>query len=178
MRKMEIPAFEEFTKNFYPGFTLKNDVIIDAWLLALGQFSLNQCEKAVTIFYSQSKTQHEPKPGHLKEIIEANRQSVTTTEADYKPDFPLAKFQNDIALGCCRHNLYVYRDAEKLVNCGLTDDFDEALRLACQQRMGRDYEFPSKNNLAAHGLAEVKASPEQVKMIFNAPVWRGESSNA
>ena len=167
MRKMEIPAFEEFAKNYYPNFSLKNDAVIDAWMYALGKFSLREWERAVTIFYSQSKNGYEPKPAQLKEIAEANQRLIADTEVNYKPDFPLAKFQNDIALGICRHNLYVYRDAEKLVSRGLTDDFDEALRLACQERMGREYEFPSKNDLAAKGLAGVKADPGQVKMIFN-----------
>ena len=82
----------------------------------------------------------------------------------------------DVAAGNCRNNLYVYREAfdiclnqflpevipadvaehafyprnvQLAVENGVSGRFDEAMLMAAQRRFGRDYEFPSKNDLEA-----------------------------
>lgn len=91
----------------------------------------------------------------------------------------------DIATGDCRNNLYVYREAYDIclnqflcevipadvaehayyprnvqlaVENGVFGRFPEAMLMAAQRRFGedRDYEFPSKNDLAVQKKAEVK----------------------
>lgn len=166
MRKMEIPHFEEFTKNYYPNFSLKNDAVIDAWLLALGRYSLNQCERAVTVYYSQTKTGYEPKPVQIKEIIEQNKPVSAEEKREAKPDCPLTRMKRDIELGTCRHNLYHYQRALKLLNRREVADFAEGLRESCRRMCGRDYEFPSKNDLVKEGLDKAKVNPAEVKYLF------------
>jgi hypothetical protein len=92
-----------------------------------------------------------------------------------KGDFAWERMNSDIEAGSCRNNLYVYRDAERIVlndwlareipasvwckmsyasklaqaqEKGLLNNFDEALRLAAQARFKRDYELPSANDVA------------------------------
>ena len=82
----------------------------------------------------------------------------------------------DISTGDCRNNLYVYREAfdiclnqflpevipadvaehafyprnvQLAVENGVFGRFDEAMLMAAQRRFGRDYEFPSANDLEA-----------------------------
>lgn len=82
----------------------------------------------------------------------------------------------DIQTGDCRNNLYVYREAFEIcltkflpevipadiaerafyprnvqlaVENGVFGRFPEAMLMAAQRRFGRDYEFPSANDLAA-----------------------------
>lgn len=89
----------------------------------------------------------------------------------------------DISTGDCRNNLYVYREAydiclDKFLREVVPDDvvdhafyprnvqlavengvfgrFDEAMLMAAQRRFGRDYEFPSANDLEAQKKAGVK----------------------
>lgn len=95
----------------------------------------------------------------------------------------------DISTGDCRNNLYVYREAfdiclndflaevvpadvlerayyprnvQLAVENGVFGRFGEAMLMAAQRRFGRDYEFPSANDLAAMKEAGQKVDSSQL----------------
>jgi hypothetical protein len=105
----------------------------------------------------------------------------------------------DIATGDCRNNLYVYRDAFNIclkeflpevvpvdvlerayypkdvqlaVENGVFSRFGDAMLMAAQRRFGRDYEFPSANDLEAQKKNGTKVVDFKQTIDSLASHWR------
>lgn len=100
-------------------------------------------------------------------------------------DIAWQKMADDVKAGNCRNNLYIYKDAERIIldkwlldeipasiwakmtyaskiknakEKGLLDRFDESLREASQARFNRPCEFPSKNDLKNQNTKQIVGS--------------------
>lgn len=62
------------------------------------------------------------------------------------------RFAEDIEKGVCCHNLYIYRDAQKIYESDPLIDFNTALEIASVKRCGCKKEFPSSKDLKSSGI--------------------------
>lgn len=159
MKNMEFKSWFDYTKNLFPEFTIANQSVRDLWQRVLGGYSLEEAKNAVMIYASESKTGFPPKAGQIKEILRNNKKVERPAEIKQLADYPEKRFHEDIVLGICHHNLYVYRDAYKLVKENPQIDFKQALIDCCMKRCGRAYEFPSDEELVTAGISPKEKYP-------------------
>ena len=167
-------VFEKMKKH-YPNFETPDDITVGEWVSVLDGYSQTDILEALKTYRKNVPYDVAPSPKNFKEYLPHSHYSeeVPTSEI-IKGDFAWEQMNSDIRVGCCRNNLYVYRDAEKIVlnewlaeylphdairkmsyyqklqqatEKGLLSNFDEALRQASQARFGKDYEFESANDL-------------------------------
>lgn len=164
-------------KKLYPTFVRPDEFDIDCWLEVLEGYSQTEILDALKEYRKNCEYNNAPIPGTFKKYLhhksEPEAQATQTVAQAAKGDFAMERMNADIEAGCCRNNLYVYRDAERIVlnewlaehlplefvrkmsygskykqamDKGLFNNFDEALKQAALARFGRDYEFLSKND--------------------------------
>ena len=163
-------------KKLYPSFEMPDEIDVQVWTEILEGYSQTDILEALKNYRKNVPYNVAPLPAKFKEYLpEKNRHVETETTAQAaKGDFAWEQMNADIEAGSCRNNLYVYRDAERIVledwlmrelpievwrkmsyasrvkvatEKGLFGDFDEALRMAAQKRFNRDYEYLSANDL-------------------------------
>lgn len=165
-------------KKLYPTFETPDEVDIGAWVKVLDGYSQTEILKALTNYRASVPYNVAPIPAKFKEYLPEKHQAEQAAEVPQAKcvDFAWAQMNRDIEAGSCRNNLYVYRDAERIIledwlvrelpiavwremsylskvkvatEKGLFANFSEALRQAAQKRFGRDYEFLGANELKA-----------------------------
>ena len=173
-------------KRLYPTFVRPDEIDVMAWTDILEGYSQTDILEALKNYRKNVPYNVAPLPAKFKEYLpEKYKNSESTAPATLaKGDYAWERMNADIEAGSCRNNLYVYRDAERIVlndwlskeipasvwckmsyasklqqamEKGLLNNFDEALRQAAQARLKRDYEFESANDIA--GTREITASP-------------------
>ena len=167
MKNFEFKSWVEFVKTAFPNFNpTASQLIMEAWQRVLKFYSLEEAKNAVTQYVVEKSSKYEPQPKELAEILKNNKSFVADNEpiGEIKEDEACVRFHQDIELGIARHNLYVYKDAHKLVLEG--KDWTEALEEACLKRCGKVAEFPSKKELEAKGLNQ-KINPEEIKELLD-----------
>lgn len=167
MKNFEINTWIEFVKSAFPNFNpTSSQLMMEAWQGVLRYYTLDEAKKAVTQYVVEKSAKYEPQPKEIAEILKVNKsfEPVNEVVGDVKEDEPEVRFHQDIELGIARHNLYIYRAAHKLVSEG--KDWNEALEEVCLKRCGTRAEFPSKNELKAKGLADVKIDPKDIKDLL------------
>lgn len=168
MKNYEFNNWIASVKEAFPKFNPTGEIQLAGWKAALGDATLDEAKAALVRYVAEVSSRYEPQPKDISGILEAvKKQRIKPEEfGEAKPDCPLARMKRDIELGTCRHNLYHYQRALKLLNRREVADFDEGLRESCRRMCGRDYEFPSKNDLAKNGLDKAKVKPAEVKYLF------------
>lgn len=163
-------------KRLYPTFVRPDEIDVMAWTEILEGYSQTDILDALKNYRKNVPYNVAPLPAKFKEYLpEKYKHAENTAPATLaKGDFAWERMNSDIEAGSCRNNLYVYRDAERIVlndwlcreipasvwckmsyasklqqatEKGLLGNFDEALRQAAQKRFKRDYEFQSANDL-------------------------------
>lgn len=165
-------------KKLYPTFETPDEVDIGAWVQVLDGYSQTEILKALTNYRASVPYNVAPIPAKFKEYLPERHQAEQEAEVPQAKcvDFAWSQMNLDIENGVCRNNLYVYRDAERIIledwlllevpaevwrkmsyasrlkvatEKGLVGRFSEALRQAAQKRFGRDYEFLGADDLNA-----------------------------
>ena len=156
-----------------------NPTQYQAWVDAFKDYDLSDVLQAIDNYWEFKNSKTKPNVAQIKATLEQHKVNKLSQEVIQVPqakciDFAWERMNADIEAGSCRNNLYVYRDAERIVledwlmrelpievwrkmsyasrvkvatEKGLFGDFDEALRMAAQKRFNRDYEYPSANDL-------------------------------
>lgn len=166
----------------------ENPVRYQAWVDAFKDYDLSDVLQAIDEYWEFKSSKTKPSVAQIKAKLNARNveklHEVPENTQAAKGDFAWERMNSDIEAGSCRNNLYVYRDAERIVfndwlaheipasvwckmsyasklqqatEKGLLNNFDEALRQAAQARFKRDYEFESANDIA--GTREITTSP-------------------
>lgn len=162
-------------KKHYPSFETPDAITVGEWVAVLDGYSQTDILEALKIYRKNVPYDVAPLPSKFKEYLphKHHTEEVPTAELA-KGDYAWERMNSDIEAGSCRNNLYVYRDAERIVlnewlieyfprevirkmsysqrlqqatEKGLLGNFDEALRQAAQARFKRDYEFESANDI-------------------------------
>lgn len=164
-------------KKLYPTFVRPDEIDINAWVQVLDGYSQPEILRALTNYRANVPYDKAPNPASFKDYLpEKHHAVVEEVPAAKCIDFAWLQMNRDIEAGSCRNNLYVYRDAERIIledwllyevptevwskmsyasrlkvamEKGLTARFSEALTQAAQKRFGRDYEFLGANELKA-----------------------------
>lgn len=157
----------------------ENPVRYQAWVDAFKDYDLSDVLMAIDEYWEFKNSKTKPSVAQIKAKLNARNvekvKDASTSAEIAKGDYAWERMNADIEAGSCRNNLYVYRDAERIVlndwlareipasvwckmsyasklqqatEKGLLNSFDEALRQAAQMRFKRDYEFASANDLA------------------------------
>ena len=157
-----------------------NPTRYQAWVDAFKDYDLPDVLTAIDNFWEFKSSKTKPNVAQIKAILTSHkaeklRQAAASATKKELPT-PENLMAQDVAAGCCRNNLYVYREAfdiclnqflpevipaevadhafyprnvQLAVENGVFGRFDEAMIMAAQRRFGRDYEFPSANDLEA-----------------------------
>lgn len=156
-----------------------NPTRYQAWVDAFKDYDLPDVLQAIDEYWEFKSSKTKPSVAQIKAKLNARNveklHEVPENTQAAKGDFAWERMNSDIEEGSCRNNLYVYRDAERIVlndwlareipasvwckmsyasklqqakDKGLLNNFDEALRQAAQARFKRDYEFHSANDIA------------------------------
>ena len=156
----------------------ENPVRYQAWVDAFKDYDLSDVLQAIDEYWEFKSSKTKPSVAQIKAKLNARNveklHEVPENTQASKGDFAWERMNADIEAGSCRNNLYVYRDAERIMlnewlveyfpiavlrkmsyaskleqakEKGLIGNFDEALRQASQKRFGRDYEFESENDM-------------------------------
>lgn len=165
-------------KRLYPTFVRPDEIDIDCWLEILEGYSQTEILDALKAYRKNCEYNSAPIPGTFKKYLHhKDEQETQTTDAEPVAkcgDFAWERMNADIEAGCCRNNLYVYRDAERIVlnewlveylplevvrkmsygakvkqamEKGLFNNFDDAMKQAAQARFGREFEFLCADDL-------------------------------
>lgn len=164
-----------------------NPTRYQAWVDAFKDYDLPDVLTAIDNFWEFKSSKTKPNVAQIKAILTSHKAEKLRQAAESAPKKELPSPENlmaqDVAAGCCRNNLYVYREAfdiclnqflpevipadvaehafyprnvQLAVENGVFGRFDEAMLMAAQRRFERDYEFPSANDLEAQKKAGVK----------------------
>jgi hypothetical protein len=164
-----------------------NPTRYQAWVDAFKDYDLPDVLTAIDNFWEFKSSKTKPNVAQIKAILTSHKAEKLRQAAASAPKKELPTPENlmaqDVAVGCCRNNLYVYREAfdiclnqflpevipadvaehafyprnvQLAVENGVFGRFDEAMLMAAQRRFRRDYEFPSANDLEAMKKAGVK----------------------
>ena len=157
-----------------------NPTMYEMWSDAFKDYDLPDVLTAIDNFWEFKSSKTKPNVAQIKAILTSHKAEKLRQAAESAPKKELPSPENlmaqDVDAGCCRNNLYVYREAydiclDKFLREVVPDDvvdhafwprnvqlavengvfgrFDEAMLIAAQRRFGRDYEFPSANDLEA-----------------------------
>lgn len=157
-----------------------NPTMYEMWSDAFKDYDLPDVLTAIDNFWEFKSSKTKPNVAQIKAILTSHKAEKLRQAAASAPKKELPSPENlmaqDVAAGCCRNNLYVYREAfdiclnqflpevvpadvaehalyprnvQLAVENGVFGRFDEAMLMAAQRRFGRDYEFPSANDLEA-----------------------------
>lgn len=157
-----------------------NPTRYQAWVDAFKDYDLPDVLTAIDNFWEFKSSKTKPNVAQIKAILTSHKAEKLKQAAASAPKKELPTPENlmaqDVAAGCCRNNLYVYREAYDIcldkflrevipadvaehafyprnvqlaVENGVFGRFDEAMLMAAQRRFGRDYEFPSANDMEA-----------------------------
>ena len=155
---------------------MPDEIDVQVWTEILDGYSQTDILEALKNYRKNVPYNVAPLPAKFKEYLPEKHTHSQTQEITQaaKGDFAWERMNSDIEAGSCRNNLYVYRDAERIMlnewlveyypsdvvrkmsyasklqqatEKGLLDSFDEALRQAAQARFHRDYEFASANDI-------------------------------
>lgn len=165
-------------KRLYPTFETPDEVDIQAWVEILEGYSQTEILEGLKNYRKCVPYDKAPNPASFKDYLPAKHKPVAEiTASQAKGDLAWEQMNSDIEAGSCRHNLYVYRMAEKIVlgewlleymplevvrkmsyasrlkaatEKGLVYQFADALTQASQRMFGRDYEFQSANEIEAN----------------------------
>ena len=168
-------------KRLYPTFVRPDEIDIDCWLEVLEGYSQTEILDALKAYRKNCEYNSAPIPGTFKKYLHHKSESETESNSTVAEqlakcgDYAWERMNADIEAGCCRNNLYVYRDAERIVitdwlsreipadvwrrmcyqsrvkaatDKGLFNNFDEALKQAAKARFGRgrENEYMSAND--------------------------------
>ena len=157
-----------------------NPTMYEMWSDAFKDYDLPDVLTAIDNFWEFKSSKTKPNVAQIKAILTSHkaeklRQATASAPVKELPT-PENLMAQDVAAGCCRNNLYVYREAfdiclnqflpevipadvaehafyprnvQLAVENGVFGRFDEAMLMAAQRRFGRDYEFPSANDMEA-----------------------------
>lgn len=165
-------------KKLYPTFVRPDEIDIDCWLEVLEGYSQTEILDALKAYRKNCEYNSAPIPGTFKKYLHHKSEPETQTTESMPTakcgDFAWERMNADIEAGCCRNNLYVYRDAERIVlnewlveylplevvrkmsygakvkqamEKGLFNNFDDAMKQAAQARFGRKFEFLCADDL-------------------------------
>ena len=150
MQKHEFNNWVEYVKGVFPKFNPTSELYIDAWRDALKNVSLDRAKGAVKQYVVEVSSKFEPQPKEIKAILQANNPIETKVDEveNFVEGYVEKRFHDDIVLGCCRHNLYIYQQVFKTYN----RINQELLEEVCMQRTGRVAEFPSDEELRTSGF--------------------------
>ena len=163
-------------KKLYPTFERPDEIDVSVWVDILDGYSQTDILEALKTYRKNVPYNVAPLPARFKEYLPEKHHRSEPESVKKELPTPENLMAQDVAAGCCRNNLYVYREAfdiclnqflpevipadvaehafyprnvQLAVENGVFGRFDEAMLMAAQRRFGRDYEFPSKNDLEA-----------------------------
>lgn len=141
------------------------------------KYDLEDIKHAVNEYWTYKNSKTKPTVAQILALLDAHGTEKLPDTADgqgtLKGDYAVQRMASDIETGVCRNNLYVYKDAERLIledwlmqeipasiwakldysarikqaeDKGLLARFDEALSICAQKRFGRAFEFTSKED--------------------------------
>lgn len=156
-----------------------NPVRYQAWADAFKSYDLSDVLNAVDEYWQFKNSKTKPNVTQILAILNAKnteklKETVQTVAEAANGDFAWERMAADIEAGNCRNNLYVYRDAKRIVlnewlveyfplevvrkmsygakvkqamEKGLFNNFDDAMKQAAQARFGREFEFLCADDL-------------------------------
>lgn len=163
-------------KRLYPTFERPDEIDVSVWVDILDGYSQTDILDALKNYRKNVPYNVAPLPARFKEYLPEKHVKAETETIKRELPSPENLMALDISTGDCRNNLYVYREAfdiclDKFLREVVPDDvvdhafwprnlqlavengvfgrFSEAMIMAAQRRFGRDYEFPSANDLEA-----------------------------
>jgi hypothetical protein len=167
MQKYEFNNWVEFVKGVFPNFNpAKSELMLDAWKEVIKNHTLDQAKTAVKQYVVEKSSKFEPQPKEIADILKANKpvDKVVEEVGGVIQDYADKRFHDDIVLGVCRHNLYIYRQTYKTYN----RINQELLEEVCMQRTGKPAEFPSDEELRASGFdPKAKMPPKDVYRLMD-----------
>lgn len=165
MQKYEFNNWVEYVKGVFPKFNPTSELCIDAWREALKGVSLESAKAAVKQYVVEVSSKFEPQPKDITTILKANKPVEKVEEVgNVVQDYADKRFHDDIVLGVCRHNLYIYRQTYKTYN----RINQELLEEVCMQRTGKPAEFPSDEELRSSGFdPKAKMPPKDVYRLMD-----------
>lgn len=157
--------------------TLERDqpTLYEAWTDAFKEYDLADVLSAIDEYWVYKSDKTRPTVAKIKALLHNTEKlpETTGTRDTIKGDYAVQRMASDTETGVCRNNLYVYKDAERLIledwlmqeipasiwakldysarikqaeDKGLLSRFDEALSICAQKRFGRAFEFTSKED--------------------------------
>jgi len=162
----------------------ENPTRYQAWEDAFKEYDLSDVLTAIDEYWEFKNSKTKPNVAQIKAKLNAKQTEKLKESSDcnevLQGDFAFERMNADIKAGSCHNNLYVYKDAEKIVlddwlarempasiwakmsygsklkqaiDKGLMNNFEEALRQSAQKRFGRDCEF--EQNMKLGNVSEV-----------------------
>lgn len=189
-------------KKLYPNFEMPDEIDVQVWTEILEGYSQTDILDALKNYRKNVPYNVAPLPAKFKEYLpqKGKHEQIETTAVLVKGDFAWEQMERDIEAGNCRNNLYIYREAERIIlnewlveylpvevlrkmgyagklqraqEKGLLSNFSEALRQAAQRLLGRDYELQSKNDLKTAAQKRTEQAEPLKKTYGNlASHWR------
>lgn len=167
----------DYIADLYGGKSDLTEIQEENLTKAFEKYDLEDIKHAVNEYWTYKNSKTKPNVAQILALLDAHKTEKLPESdkgGQAKGDVAIELMKADVEAGTCRNNLYVYYDAVDIVinkwlldempvsvwsglsygykikqaeNKGLFDRFDEALRESAQARFGRDYEFPSKNDM-------------------------------
>lgn len=174
MNKTEFSDFTNLMKKYYADFSFFNPEVASLWFSDLSPYDYNLVALCLKKYVSKDKTRRPPTLGMMNDLIKENYISPKNEEKEYKKDWIDEKYSQDIALGVCNYNRYIYQWAYRLFQRNIEMTFDDALKTVCLERTGHIREFPSQRELEDAGFPKgTKLSPKEAKELLESYYKKG-----
>ncbi len=173
MNKTEFTQFTNLMKKYYPQFDFFSSEVANLWFKDISYYDYNFVASCLEKYVSSDKVGKAPSLGVLNSVIKENY--IPQKEAEeYRENWVDERFRQDIELGICNYNRYIYHSAYKLYTQNIEMNFEDALKTVCLERTGHIKEFPSQKELDEAGfLKGTKSSPEESKRLLEEYYQKG-----
>lgn len=162
MNKTEFLQFTKIVNNYYPEFVLSNSEITNLWYKDLSYYDFPFVVECLEKYVSRDKTRRPPSLGIMNDILKENYVVPKKESTEYRQNWADERFSQDIELGVCNYNRYIYQQAYELYTSNIELEFEDALKTVCLERTGHIREFPSQKELDIAGFPKgTKLSPAE-----------------
>lgn len=173
MNKTEFNQFTNLMKKYYPEFDFFSSEVANLWFKDVSTYDYRFIASCLEKYVSSDKTRRPPSLGVLNAIIKDNYVPEEKTEV-YRQNWVDERFHQDVELGRCNYNRYIYHAAYDLYKKNIEISFEDALQTVCLERTGHIKEFPSQKELEEAGFAkDIKLSPKEAKDLLETYFEKG-----
>lgn len=162
MNKTDFTYFTNLMKKYYPEFDFFSSEVATLWFKELSPYQAELATQCLEKYVSRDKTRRPPSLGMMTELLKENYVAPKKESVEYRQNWADERFSQDIALGVCNYNRYIYQQAYELYTSNIELEFEDALKTVCLERTGHVREFPSQKELDAAGFPKgTKLSPSE-----------------